>query len=47
MTDFMNLNIKSALFFKCAHKDEMYVYAFIWVGVHLYRVSNKERGKEV
>jgi hypothetical protein len=36
VTDFMNLKIKSALSFKCAHKDRIYMRVFIWISVHTY-----------
>jgi hypothetical protein len=36
VTDFMNLKIKSALSFKCAHKDRIYMRVFIWISAHIY-----------
>jgi uncharacterized membrane protein len=36
MIDFVNLKIKSAQFFRCAHKDRVCVRVFIWVGAHTH-----------
>jgi hypothetical protein len=34
VTDFVNLKIKLAQPFKCAHKGRMYVRVFIWMSAH-------------
>jgi hypothetical protein len=34
LIDFVNPNIKSAQFFKCAHIDKIYVRIFIGVSAH-------------
>jgi hypothetical protein len=36
MTDFVNLKINSAQSFRCAHKDRVCVYVFIWVSARTY-----------
>jgi hypothetical protein len=35
VTDFMNLKIKSAQSFGCAHRGRVYVRMFIWVSAHM------------
>jgi hypothetical protein len=35
VTDFVNLKIKSAQFFGCAHRDKVYMHVFIEVSVHI------------
>jgi hypothetical protein len=36
VTDFMNLKIKSALSFKDAHMNSLYVHIFIGINAHTY-----------
>jgi hypothetical protein len=36
VTDFVNLKIKLAQFFRDIYKGRMCVYVFIWVSVHTY-----------
>jgi hypothetical protein len=40
MTDFMNLKIKLAQFFRCVHSDRLYVYIFIGVSDYIYIYIN-------
>jgi hypothetical protein len=34
VTDFINLKIKPAQSFVCAHRGRVVVHIFIWIGVH-------------
>jgi hypothetical protein len=36
VSDFVNLKIKSAQYFRCAHKNRMCVHIFIEVSAHTY-----------
>jgi hypothetical protein len=36
LTDFVNLKIKPAQSFECAHKGRVSVLVFIWVNAYLY-----------
>jgi hypothetical protein len=36
VTDFVNLKIKPAQSFICAHRDRMYVHVFIRMSAHMY-----------
>jgi hypothetical protein len=48
VTDFMNLKIKSAQSFECAHRDMMYIHVFIRVStrtcinIYIYTVFQKK-----
>jgi hypothetical protein len=39
VTDFVNLKIKLAQSFRCAHKNKICICIFIWVSVHTYMNS--------
>jgi hypothetical protein len=47
MTDFINLKIKSAQYFRCVYRDMMCVRVFIemsahtYINIYIYTVSNK------
>jgi hypothetical protein len=45
LTDFVNLNIKSAQSFECAHKNKIYIHVFIDVSDHIniYVCLKKEK----
>jgi hypothetical protein len=46
MTDFVNLKIKLAQSFRCAHRDRLYVYIFIRMSdqyLRLHSVSKKRK----
>jgi hypothetical protein len=34
--DFVNLKIKPAQYFRCAHRDSVYIHMFIGVSAHTY-----------